>query len=65
VTLFLTKVEAIESQGYLKDLLLVPALHHAHLSDKEYKKEITVCVYEENRLDGFSERARKLIKEDF
>jgi hypothetical protein len=64
VTLFLTKKEAIELQGCLKNLLGEPASHHEHLSDEGYKKEITVCVYDEQRLDGFSERAKKLIKED-
>lgn len=64
VKLFLTKKEAIELQGCLKNLLGEPASHHEHLSDEEYKKEITVCVYDEQRLDGFSERAKKLIKED-
>jgi hypothetical protein len=64
VTLFLTKAEAIELQGCLENLLLEPDSHHEHLSDEEYKKEITVCVYDEQRLDGFSERAKKPIKED-
>jgi hypothetical protein len=41
-----------------------PASHHEHLPDREHKKEITVCIYDENKLDGFSERARKLINED-
>lgn len=64
VTLFLTKKEAIKLQGCLESLLSEPASHHEHLSDEEYKKEITVCVYDEQRLDGFSERAKKIIKED-
>jgi hypothetical protein len=32
--------------------------------DEGYKKEIRMCIYDENRFDGFSERARKLIKKD-
>jgi hypothetical protein len=59
VTLFFTKTEAIELQGCLKSLLGEPASHHEHLSDEEYKKEITVCAHDEQRLDGFSERVKE------
>jgi hypothetical protein len=64
VTIFLTKAEAIELQACVKNILSEPASHHEHLPDREHKKEITVCIYDENKLDGFSERARKLINED-
>lgn len=64
VSLFLTKKEAIQLQGYLNQLLDNPKLQHAHLSSEDYQKEITVCLYDEKDLEGFHPRAIKLIEED-
>ena len=40
ISIFLTKEEAIQLRGYLNQLLDDPKLHHAHLSSKDYQKEI-------------------------
>jgi len=39
-------------------------LQHVHLSNEDYQKEITVCIYDENNLEDFHPRVIKLIKED-
>jgi hypothetical protein len=64
ITVFLTKSEARELKSDLNSLLCDPAGNHRHLSSDDYRKEITVCIYDEARLEGFSERAKKLILED-
>jgi hypothetical protein len=38
--------------------------HHEHISDFDANKEITVCVYQKENLEGFHERAKRLINED-
>lgn len=64
VSIFLTKAEAYQFISYLSQLLDNPKLHHAHLSSSDYKKEITVCIYDNENLKDFHSRAIKLIKED-
>ena len=64
VSVFLTKVEILQLRGYLNQLLDNPKLQHVHLSSEDYQKEITICIYDENDLEGFHPRAIKLIKED-
>jgi hypothetical protein len=64
VTLFLTREEALQLRSDLDHLLAKPKLNHTHLSSEDYKKEITVCIYDEKDLVGFHPRSTKLIKED-
>jgi hypothetical protein len=64
VCIFLTKDEAVELRDDLNQLLDNPKLHHTHLSNADYQKEITICLYNEKDLQGFHPRAIKLIKED-
>lgn len=64
VTLFLTKEEILQLRSDLDHLIAKPKLNHTHLSSEDYKKEITVCVYDEEDLEGFHPRSIKLIKED-
>jgi hypothetical protein len=64
ISMFLTKEEAVQLRGCLNQLLENPKLHHVHLSSNDYQKEITVCIYNEEKLDNFHSRAIKLIKED-
>ena len=64
ISIFLTKEEAIQLCGYLNQLIDKPKLQHAHLSSEDYKKEITVCIYDEKALEGFHPRSVKLIEKD-
>ena len=64
ISLFLTKEEAVQLRGYLNQLLDNSKLQHAHLSSKDYQKEITICLYDENNLESFHPRAIKLIEKD-
>ena len=64
ISIFLTKEEAIQLRGYLNQLLENTGLQHSHLSSIDYQKEITICLYDEGKLDNFNQRSIKLIKED-
>jgi hypothetical protein len=63
--LFLTKDEAEEMIDSLKHLLEKPNGNHSHISNEDFQKEITVCIYDENDPDNmkwFDERTTNLIK---
>jgi hypothetical protein len=66
VSIFLTKSEAQEIVDSLNDIIenFQHNADHAHINDIDYKREITVCVYDENDLSGFNKEAKKLIKDD-
>lgn len=65
LTIYLTKSEAEELYGDLKRIIDTPKNNHAHVSSEDYKKEITICIYDENVIDeSFNERSKKLIKYD-
>lgn len=64
VILYLTLEEALELKDSLDELLKKPLNNHTHVSDENFQKEITVCIYDTNNLSGFSERSKNLIKND-
>lgn len=65
VTLFLKLNEAKELLSSLKDLVSSEDVtRHHHVNDDSYQHEITVTLYDENKLSSFSERSKKIIKED-
>ncbi|MGE4573534.1 MULTISPECIES: hypothetical protein [Parachlamydia] len=64
VTLLLTKCEIKQLIGYAKQLLEEkPPSDHYHLCDENYQKEITICLYEPEKMDSFHPAIQKLIKE--
>jgi len=67
VILYLTPDEAQEMKDSL-DLLLNnnEKHHHEHIPNREYdfKRVITVCIYEKEKLSSFDERSKKLILND-
>ncbi len=64
VTLFFTKEELKQLIGYAKQLIENPSADHHHLSSEDYKKEITLCIYNEENVKNFSPRVQKLIIKD-
>ncbi len=67
VILYLTPDEAQELKDSIELLLNNNKNHHhEHVPDREsdFKREITVCVYNEDNLSTFDERSRKLILND-
>lgn len=63
ISVFLTPREAREMIGYLEQLLEDPHMHHTHLNDEDYEREITLAVYTDKNLNEFDERSRNLIVE--
>ncbi|MBX7067642.1 MAG: hypothetical protein K1X28_10470 [Parachlamydiales bacterium] len=64
IAIFLTRNELKQLIGYAKQLLENPSLDHHHLSSEDYKKEITICIYDPKNIKMFDERSQKLISED-
>lgn len=51
--------------GYAKQLLENPQTsEHYHLSSEDYQKEITLCMYESEKIEQYTPRIQKLIKDD-
>ena len=65
VTLCLTVMEAKELVDTLNQILNSPEGNHGHLPDYQNKKELTLCLYDEVRIDpNFHPRVKRLILED-
>lgn len=64
VILYLTLPEILELKDSIDALIAKPINNHMHISDETFKKEITICIYDKNKLDGFNDRSKKLILED-
>ncbi|HLO97460.1 MAG TPA: hypothetical protein VK171_02595 [Fimbriimonas sp.] len=57
LTLVLTKAEIREFIGYLEQLL--EGEHHCHLSDGEFIREITMCMYAPERMEEYDQRVQE------
>lgn len=64
VLLYLTRSEALELRDSLNYLLEKPSNDHAHVSEDDYKRELTVCIYDVNNLQGFNKRSLDIILND-
>lgn len=64
VTLYLTLSEARELRDAIESLLATPENHHQHISSADFKKEITVTIYDSQPIESFDERSRRLIRND-
>ena len=64
VIFYLTFSEASELRDGLNDLLNKPLDNHVHISSNDYQKEVTICIYDVENLNGFNERPLELIKEE-
>ena len=64
IILYLTSSEASELRDSLDQLLKKPLNNHIHISNENFQKEITVCIYDMNNLKGFNDRSIDLIIKD-
>lgn len=64
IALYLTFSQASELRDSLNELLKNPLNNHAHIPNEDFQKEITVCVYDQNKLEDFNERSINLIVND-
>ena len=64
MTSMLTVSEAEELRDSLEGLLEKPRDNHAHVANKDFSKEITVCIYDLEWVADFDERVQRLLKHD-
>ncbi len=64
VTLLLTPDEANSLHKQLGDLMSKPKIHHIHVEDEKFEKEIMVLIYTPSNISDFDERTRRLIEKD-
>jgi hypothetical protein len=67
VILYLTPDEAQEMKDSLESILSNNQKHHhEHIPDREddFKREITICIYQKDNLSSFDERSRQLLLND-
>lgn len=64
IILYLTKTEASELLDSLNEIIKKPSNNHTHISGENYQKELTVCIYDTQDLNGFDDRSKKLIIND-
>jgi len=60
----LTETEVLHLIGYLEQLVENKEHDHSHLMSEDYKKEITICMYDPKNVGTFNPRIQKLIRED-
>ena len=63
IIIYLNIEEAKELYNSLNDVINNPD-DHAHISNEDFTKEVTVCIYNEKKLSKFDERSQKLIIND-
>lgn len=61
LTLLLTRDEAFEMIKALEKLREKQNEHY-HMSSADYRSEVTLCVYDPNKLDGLHEDVIRLIE---
>lgn len=64
VLILLTQPEALELRDSLDSLLENSVERHEHISSEDYRKELTVCIYDPNNLESFDDRSRRVIVND-
>jgi len=63
-TLLLTRSEAQELLDSLKSLIADGKGQHAHVPSEDYKKEISIAIYEPGNPEGFNQRCQRLIQDN-
>ncbi|NMB95391.1 MAG: hypothetical protein GYA02_02085 [Clostridiaceae bacterium] len=65
VLILLTMEEAAELKDDLERLLSKKITNdHSHINDLEYEHELSISLYDENNIEGFDDRTKKLILQD-
>jgi hypothetical protein len=60
--IFLTKDEAFYLQSMLNELINKPQIHHIHINNKCYNKELMIAVYSNDNLSEFDKESKVLIE---
>jgi len=63
--ILLTPEEAMELKDDLEQLMSQGiSQNHAHLSDSDFQREITIAIYRSDNYHHFDERIKRLISEE-
>lgn len=63
-TILLSRAEAEELRDSLESVLANGRGNHAHVPSEDFKKEITVAIYDEETIKTFNDRCQRLIRDD-
>jgi GGDEF domain-containing protein len=63
-TIYLTMSEASELRDSLDALIKDHVERHEHVPSDDYRKELTICIYDVDNLKFFNERSKQLIIQD-
>ena len=64
ITIMLNQSEALEFRDSLDSIIGKDKGHHAHVPSNDFKKEITIAIYDENNVKCFNDRIQRLIVDD-
>jgi len=64
IILYLTRSEAVELRDSVTNVLDKLTNSHEHVPSNDFKKEITICLYDESDLNEFNQRSINLIRND-
>lgn len=64
ITLYLTRQEGINLPAAVTALLAGPLDRHEHVDSDDFKRELTISLYDASDLSGLNERSRRLIELD-
>jgi hypothetical protein len=64
ILLLLSTTEAIELKNTIEQLLESDDMHHAHISNDNYQKEITVSILDKNPVETYHADIRDIIEKD-
>ena len=64
IVLYLERSEAEELRDSLNLLLEDSSQRHEHVSSEDNRREVTVCIYDPDNLEGLNERSKTLIQSE-
>lgn len=62
LTLYITIDEAKELYDDLAKLIADPIGNHTHINSSDYKKELTVCIYDPENMNLFNKATKNLLQ---
>ncbi len=64
IIIYLTSAEAKELRDSVEHLLTVSDVQHEHIPSEDFRKEISVTIYNPDSLDVFDDRSKRIILDD-
>ena len=61
IDIFLNEDEIHYLTNMLNELIKKPKIHHVHVNDEKFERELTVSLYTDHNLNEFDQRSREVI----